>query len=158
MARARPDGYTLFIGNVTTNAITPIVHAKKFTINYDKDVVPVARLVDIPAFIVVTTKDFRAEDACRSDRLAKQNKGKVRYGHVGVGSYPHYDTEVFAKRAGIEMNAIPNKAGASGVLKDMATGDVQVVVPQRRELRPDDQGRADPAGRAHQSDAAARVS
>jgi len=127
MARAKPDGYTLFIGNVTTNAITPIVHAKKFSINYDKDVVPVARLVDIPAFIVVTTKDFAPKTLAEVVALAKQNKGKVRYGHVGVGSYPHYDTEVFSRRAGIEMNAIPNKAGASGVLKDMATGDVQVA-------------------------------
>lgn len=127
MARAKPDGYTLFIGNVSTNAITPIVHAKKFSINFEKDVVPVARLVDIPAFIVVTTKDFAPKTLPEVIALAKQNKGKVRYGHVGVGSYPHYDTEVFAKRAGIEMNAIPNKAGASGVLKDMATGDVQVA-------------------------------
>jgi tripartite-type tricarboxylate transporter receptor subunit TctC len=125
MARARPDGYTLFIGNVSTNAITPIVHAKKFSINYEKDVVPVARLVDIPAFIVVS-KDFPPKTLAEVVAHAKQNKGKVRYGHVGVGSYPHYDTEVFAKRAGIELNAIPNKAGASGVLKDMATGDVQV--------------------------------
>jgi tripartite-type tricarboxylate transporter receptor subunit TctC len=127
MARAKPDGYTLFIGNVTTNAITPIVHAKKFSINYEKDVVPIARLVDIPAFIVVTSKDFAPKTLGEVVALAKQNKGKVRYGHVGVGSYPHYDTEVFARRAGIEMNAIPNKAGASGVLKDMATGDVQVA-------------------------------
>src|SRR5262245_15448794 len=127
MARAKPDGYTLFIGNVSTNAITPIVHAKKFSINYEKDVVPVARLVDIPAFIVVASKDFAAKTLAEVVALAKQSKGKVRYGHVGVGSYPHYDTEVFAHRAGIEMNAIPNKAGASGVLKDMATGDVQVA-------------------------------
>ena len=125
MARAKPDGYTLFIGNVSTNAITPIVHAKKFSINYEKDVVPVARLVDIPAFILVA-KDFPPKTLPELIAYAKQNKGKVRYGHVGVGSYPHYDTEVFAKRAGgLDMIAIPNKAGASGVLKDMATGDVQ---------------------------------
>jgi len=38
----------------------------------------------------------------------------------------HYDTEVFARRAGnLDMIAIHNKAGASGVLKDMATGDIQ---------------------------------
>jgi tripartite-type tricarboxylate transporter receptor subunit TctC len=59
--------------------------------------------------------------------FAKKNKGKVRYGHVGVGSYPHYDMEVLAKRAGIELIAIPNKAGAAGILKDMATGDVQAA-------------------------------
>jgi tripartite-type tricarboxylate transporter receptor subunit TctC len=125
MARAKPDGYTLMIGNVSTNAITPILFPKKFAINYEKDVVPVARLVDIPAFVVVS-KDFAPKTLPELIAYAKQNKGKVRYGTVGVGSYPHYDTEVFAKRAGgLDLIAIPNKAGASGVLKDMATGDVQ---------------------------------
>jgi tripartite-type tricarboxylate transporter receptor subunit TctC len=125
MAHSKPDGYTLMIGNVSTNAITPILFPKKFAISYEKDVVPVARLVDIPAFVVVS-KDFAPKTLPELIAYAKQNKGKVRYGTVGVGSYPHYDTEVFAKRAGgLELIAIPNKAGASGVLKDMATGDVQ---------------------------------
>jgi tripartite-type tricarboxylate transporter receptor subunit TctC len=125
MAHSRPDGYTLMIGNVSTNAITPILFPKKFAISYEKDVVPVARLVDIPAFVVVS-KDFAPKTLPELIAYAKQNKGKVRYGTVGVGSYPHYDTEVFAKRAGgLDLIAIPNKAGASGVLKDMATGDVQ---------------------------------
>src|SRR5882672_9376110 len=44
MARARPDGYTLLIGNVSTNAITPLLFAKKMSINYEKDVTAVMRL------------------------------------------------------------------------------------------------------------------
>src|ERR1700681_780034 len=35
MARAKPDGYTLMIGNVTTNAITPILFKKKFNIDFE---------------------------------------------------------------------------------------------------------------------------
>jgi tripartite-type tricarboxylate transporter receptor subunit TctC len=127
MARSKPDGYTLMIGNVSTNATTPILFKKKFTIDYEKDVVPVARLVDVPAFIVVTTRDFAPKTMPEFIAYAKKNKGKVRYGHVGVGSYPQYDAEYFAKRAGIEMIGIPNKAGAAGILKDMATGDVQMA-------------------------------
>src|SRR6266478_7191562 len=38
MARARPDGYTLMIGNVSTNGLTPILLAKKMKIDYAKDV------------------------------------------------------------------------------------------------------------------------
>src|SRR5207344_566059 len=45
MARAKPDDYTLMVGNVSTNAITPVIFPTKFKINYDKDVVPVGRLV-----------------------------------------------------------------------------------------------------------------
>jgi tripartite-type tricarboxylate transporter receptor subunit TctC len=127
MARAKPDGYTLMIGNVSTNAITPVVFPKKFAIDYDKDVVPVARLVDIPEFLLVTTKDFQPKTVAEFVDHAKKNKGKVRYGSVGIGSYPHYDMAFFAAKAGLDMIHIPNKAGASGVVKDMAIGDVQAA-------------------------------
>jgi tripartite-type tricarboxylate transporter receptor subunit TctC len=127
MARAKPDGYTLMIGNVSTNAITPVVFPKKFAIDYDKDVAPVARLVDIPEFLLVTTKDFPPKTIAEFVDHAKKNKGKVRYGSVGIGSYPHYDMAFFAAKAGLDMIHIPNKAGASGVVKDMAIGDVQAA-------------------------------
>src|SRR5450755_1013324 len=39
MARAKPDGYTLLVGNVSTNAITPVIFPAKFKINYDRDVI-----------------------------------------------------------------------------------------------------------------------
>src|SRR6185312_4004073 len=91
MARSKPDGYTLMVGNVSTNAITPVIFPTKFKINYEKDVVPVGRLVDIPEFLIVTTKDFPPKNHAEMVAYAKEHKGKVRYGTVGVGSYPHYD-------------------------------------------------------------------
>lgn len=126
MARAKPDGYTVMIGNVSTNAITPVLFPQKFKIAYDKDVVPVTRLVDIPEFMVATTKDFPPKTVKELIDHAKKNPGKVRYGSVGVGSYPHYDAALFAKRAGdLDMVAIHNKAGASGVINDLVSGDSQ---------------------------------
>src|SRR5262245_31079793 len=62
MARARPDGYTLQVGNVSTNAITPVTFASKFKVNYARDVVPVTNLIDVPAFLVVTTTNFAVKD------------------------------------------------------------------------------------------------
>jgi tripartite-type tricarboxylate transporter receptor subunit TctC len=126
MAKATPDGYTLMIGNVTTNAITPVIYAKKFHTPYLQEVVPVTRLVDVPAFLLVTTTDFSVKSVPELIDYAKKNPGKTHYGTVGVGSYPHYDMAYFAKRAGdLDMVAIPNKNGASGVLQDMLRGDVQ---------------------------------
>jgi len=128
LARSAPDGYTLMIGNVSTNAITPILFPSKMALNYDKDVVPVMRLVDIPAFLVATTKDFPPKTVAEFIDYAKKNPSKVNYGTVGVGSYPHYDMALFAKRAGdLAMAGIPNKTGASGVINDMLTGTVQVA-------------------------------
>src|SRR3954467_620005 len=58
MARARPDGYTLQIGNPGTNALAPIVYKKKFKIDYDKDVTMVAALSEVPLVLAATSKDF----------------------------------------------------------------------------------------------------
>jgi len=128
MAKAAPDGYTLMVGNVSTNAITPVIYAKKFTINYEKDVVPVTRLVDVPAFLMVTSKNFAPKTVPELITYAKSHPGDIRYGTVGVGSYPHYDMAYFAKRAGnLDMVAFPNKAGAAGVIQDMLRGDVQAA-------------------------------
>jgi tripartite-type tricarboxylate transporter receptor subunit TctC len=128
MARATPDGYTLMLGNVTTNTITPILYHDKMHFNYDKDVVPVMRLVDIPEFLLVTTTDFAPKTVPEFVDYAKNNPGKVNYGSVGVGSYPDYDMALFAKRAGdLKMQGIPNKAGASGVINDMLTGSTHAA-------------------------------
>ncbi len=128
MVRSPADGYTLMIGNVSTNAITPIIYPEKFKIDYAKDVVPITNTVDIPAFLVATTKDFNIDSVAGLVDYAKKNPGRVRYGTVGPGSYPHYDMAYFAKRAGdLDLIAVPNKAGASGVINDMLTGSTQVA-------------------------------
>jgi tripartite-type tricarboxylate transporter receptor subunit TctC len=123
MTRGKPDGHTLMIGNVTTNAMTPVLFPKKFSIDYRKEVVAVSNLVDIPAFFLVTAKDFAPNTVAEFVAHARQHPGKLRYASAGVGSYPHFDMALFAKRANLDMVHIPNKAGGTGMLKDMGTGD-----------------------------------
>jgi tripartite-type tricarboxylate transporter receptor subunit TctC len=129
MVKSEPDGYTLMVGNVSTNAITPIIYAKKMNSDYQKTVVAVTNLVDVPAFLLVTTaNDFPPKTVAEFIDYAKKNPGKIRYGTVGIGSYPHYDMAYFAKRAGdLDLIALPNKNGASGVIQDMLRGDVQAA-------------------------------
>jgi tripartite-type tricarboxylate transporter receptor subunit TctC len=128
MVHSGADGYTLMIGNVSTNAITPIIYPQKFKIDYAKDVVPITDLVDIPAFLVATRKDFDVKSVPELIDYAKKHPGMVRYGTVGPGSYPHYDMAYFDKRAGgLDMIAIPNKSGAAGVINDMLNGSTQVT-------------------------------
>jgi len=128
LVRSPADGYTLMIGNVSTNAITPIIYPEKFKIDYANDVAPITDTVDIPAFLLATSRDFDVDSVSGLIDYAKKNPGRVRYGTVGPGSYPHYDMAYFAKRAGdLDMIAVPNKAGASGVINDMLTGSTQVA-------------------------------
>src|SRR5215468_9113233 len=129
MVKSAPDGYTLMIGNVSTNAITPIIYAKKMNTDYEKSVVAVTNLVDVPAFLLAATAgDFPVKSVPELIAYARQNPGKIRYGTVGVGSYPHYDMAYFAKRAGdLDLIALPNKNGASEVIQDMLRGDAQAA-------------------------------
>src|SRR3954452_17088982 len=128
MVKARPDGYTLQVGNPGTNVLAPIVYKDKFKIDYDKEVVMVSRLGEVPLILAATTKDFAPKNYGEFIALAKANPGKVRYASVGVGSNNHYDTEAFAQWAGIKLTHIPNKGGGGAITNDVLRGDVHAVL------------------------------
>jgi tripartite-type tricarboxylate transporter receptor subunit TctC len=128
MVKARPDGYTLQVGNPGTNVLTPIIYKDKFKIDYDKEVVMVTRLGEVPLILAATTKDFAPKNYGEFIALAKANPGKVRYASVGVGSNNHYDTEAFAQWAGLKLIHIPNKGGGAAITNDLVSGDAQVAL------------------------------
>ena len=127
MARSKPDGYTLLVGNVSTNAITPVLFEKKFSLNYEKSVISVSRLAIYPTFLITTAKNFEPKSVPEVVAYAKRNPGKLRYTSAGIGSFPHFDMEVFSRRAGVEMLHIPNKTGAAGMINDLVVGDAQLA-------------------------------
>jgi len=80
-----------------------------------------------PSFLITTTQNFDVKDVKSLVEHAKKNPGKVRYTSAGVGSFPHFDMEVFARRAGVDMVHIPNKTGAAGMINDLVVGDAQIA-------------------------------
>jgi tripartite-type tricarboxylate transporter receptor subunit TctC len=128
MVKAKPDGYTLQVGNPGTNVLAPIVYKDKFKIDYDKEVVMVSRLGEVPLILAATTKDFAPKNYGEFIALAKANPGKVRYASVGVGSNNHYDTEAFAQWAGLKLIHIPNKGGGAAITNDLVSGDAHVAL------------------------------
>jgi tripartite-type tricarboxylate transporter receptor subunit TctC len=127
LARSKPDGYTLMLGNVNTNVITPVIFPKKISFDYFQRVVPVARVADVASLLVATTTGFPPKTFAEFIAHAKQNPNKVRFSSVGVGSFIQFDMEILAKRAGVQLVHIPNKQGAAGSVKDIATGDAHVA-------------------------------
>jgi tripartite-type tricarboxylate transporter receptor subunit TctC len=128
MVKGKPDGYTLQVGNPGTNVLAPIVYKDKFKIDYDKEVVMVTRLGEVPLILAATTRDFAPKTYAEFIALAKANPGKVRYASVGVGSNNHYDTEAFAQWAGLKLVHIPNKGGGAAITNDLVSGDAQVAL------------------------------
>jgi tripartite-type tricarboxylate transporter receptor subunit TctC len=127
MARAKPDGYTIMVGNISTNCLTPVLLAKRMHIDYDRDVQIIARLADAPVFFLATTVNFPPKTFQEFIAYAKAHPGDVRYASAGIGAYQHVNTEILAKRAGgLDLVHIPFKDGGAGILKDVAGGDTHV--------------------------------
>jgi tripartite-type tricarboxylate transporter receptor subunit TctC len=127
LARAKPDGYTIMIGNISTNCLTPVLLAKRLHIDYDRDVQIIARTADAPVFFLATTSNFPPKTFQEFIAYAKAHPGDVRYASGGIGAYQHVNTEILAKRAGgLDLIHIPFKDGGSAILKDIASGDTQV--------------------------------
>src|SRR5688572_30605744 len=85
MAHAKPDGYTIMVGNISTNCLTPVLLGHKMRINYDRDIQIIARTADAPVFFLATTANFPPTTFKEFIDYAKKNE--VRYASAGVGAY-----------------------------------------------------------------------
>ena len=126
MARSRPDGHTLYVGNVSTNAITPVLFQKKFSINYEKDVVSVSRLAIYLLFLVTIRANFDIKSVVelvatrREFRQGALHQRRCR-------QLPAFRQRGLLRRAGVEMVHIPNKTGAAGMVNYLVVGDAQIA-------------------------------
>src|SRR5262245_29375250 len=109
-AKAAPDGYTLLVGNVSTNTINESVYAGQLSIRPSRDLAAVTKLVEIPHVVVVNAV-LPAKNIAELIALAKKEPGKLNFASVGLGSYPHLDMERFMRASGTVMTHVPYKGG-----------------------------------------------
>jgi tripartite-type tricarboxylate transporter receptor subunit TctC len=126
VAKAPADGYTLFVGNVSTNTINENTFAHQLQIKPSRDLVGIAKLVEIP-HIIATTAGFPANSVADLIALAKKDPGKINYGSAGLGSYPHLDMEKLQKAAGITLTHVPYKGGAGQMIPAIISGEAPVA-------------------------------
>src|SRR4051812_14361020 len=86
-AKAPADGYTLLVGNVSTNAINENIYAQTLSIKPSRDLAGIAKLVEIP-HIVVASAAFAPNNIAELVAAAKKDPGKINFASVGMGSYP----------------------------------------------------------------------
>jgi len=134
-AKAAPDGYTLLVGNVSTNAINESIYASQLSIRPSQDLVGITKLVEIP-HIVVANAAFAANSIAELIALAKKEPGKINFASVGMGSYPHLDMERLMKAAGIQLTHVPYKGGAGQAIPAMIGGEVQLAFFNMASLLP----------------------
>ena len=126
VAKAPADGYTLLVGNVSTNTINENTFAQQLQIKPSRDLVGVAKLVEIP-HIIATSANFPANSVADLVALAKKEPGKINYASAGLGSYPHLDMEKLQKAAGIKLTHIPYKGGAGQMIPAIIAGEAPVA-------------------------------
>jgi len=124
-AKAPPDGYTLLVGNVSTNAINESTFAGVMQTKPSRDLVGISKLVEIPHVLIAATS-FPPNTVAEVIEWAKRNPGKLNYASAGIGTYPHLDMLRLAKAAGIEVTHIPYKGGAGQMLPALISGEVQL--------------------------------
>jgi tripartite-type tricarboxylate transporter receptor subunit TctC len=122
-AQAQADGYTLLMGNISTNSINPILFAGKMRANAVKDLAGVTQLVAIPNFILGSPK-IPANTLSEAIEYARARPGQLNYG-APLGSYSHLDMLALTARAGIKMVHLPTK-GAGETLTNLLRGDSHI--------------------------------
>ena len=83
VARAEPDGYTLF--NVTNATLAAIPHLMKLTYDAETAFAPVALTGDLYSYLAVNP-DLPVADFAQFVAHAKANSGKLNFGSAGNGS------------------------------------------------------------------------
>lgn len=123
LVRSAPDGYTLILLS-TSHASNAAV----MKLNYDvtKDIKPIGLIAAGP-WILVANRTVGANDLGTLIKIAKANPGSVNYASSGQGSSTHLATELFAKRAGIQLTHIPYRSSGAG-LTDLLTNRVQIML------------------------------
>ena len=124
VARADPDGYTLFVAAGSIIVLNPMLYKK---LSYDpvKDFRMLALVTDLPVVMEVHPS-VPAKTVAEFVAYAKQNPGKLNFGSAGTGGTIHLAGEMFKQMAGIEMTHVPYK-GAGPALTDLLSGNIQVM-------------------------------
>lgn len=127
-AKARPDGYTLLLGVISTHGLHPALRQK---LPYDavKDFQPVALAVQVPMILVVNPKMLPAKDVKSLIAALKKDEGtgKHKFGSSGNGGISHLCVELFKQRAGIhDLTHVPYK-GTGPAFNDLFAGRLSLI-------------------------------
>lgn len=122
-ARADPDGYTLFIGNIGAIAINPTLYGGKLAYDPMRDLAPITLSSDAlnilmvhPSLPATSVKDLIA--------LARAQPNQLSYSSSGVGATDHLAGELFNRMAGVRTIHVPYKGGGPAAV-DLVAGNVQ---------------------------------
>ena len=137
VAKAAPDGYTLFLAPIGTVAINPSLYAN-LPFDTMRDFAAISQLTSLPMAMLVhpsvparTPKEFI--------EYARARPGQVNFASGGSGTGTHLAGELFKMLSGVEMTHVPYK-GNGPAMADLLAGRVLVMFDQISTALPQMQG------------------
>jgi tripartite-type tricarboxylate transporter receptor subunit TctC len=124
-ARAAPDGYTVYLGNVGTVAINPSLF-DTLSVKPQRDFIPITLVADTPG-ILIAGPNFPPNTLKELIDYVKARQGKINFASPGSGSLNRLEMEVFRRDAGLDMMHVPFKGGAAPAVNDILGGHVEVM-------------------------------
>lgn len=124
VAKAKPDGYTLLVGNVGTQAINQSLYAK-MPYNADTAFAPISMIAELP-FLMMASTSVPAKSVREFIALAKAEPGKRTFASSGNGGSPHLTAEIFQNATGVKLTHVPYKGGGPA-LTDLMAGHVDIL-------------------------------
>jgi tripartite-type tricarboxylate transporter receptor subunit TctC len=124
VARAQPDGYTLFLGTAGTLTITPVL-AKNVPFDPVNDFTPLTIAIETPICLLVH-KDLPVSSVAELVAYAKANPGKLSFGSSGPNTTHHLAGEFLKIATGIDMVHVPYRGGNPAMI-DFLAGQIPVL-------------------------------
>jgi tripartite-type tricarboxylate transporter receptor subunit TctC len=126
VARATPDGYTLFLHHIG-HSTAPTLY-RKLSYNSITDFEPIGLINEVP-MTLVARKDFPPKDLKDLIAYVKTNKDKVTYANAGIGAASHLCGMLFMAAVQVDLTTVPYK-GTADVMKDLLGGQVDFSCDQ----------------------------
>ncbi len=133
VARAAPDGYTLFLTTSGAVAITPHLHPDT---HYDplRDFAPISQVVSVTTTLVVRP-ELGVNSAKELVAMGKAKPATIPFASTGVGSPPHLALELFQSAADVKFVHGPSR-GAAPAITDLLGGQVTAMFADAPVLIP----------------------
>ncbi|WP_312568239.1 tripartite tricarboxylate transporter substrate binding protein [Comamonas sp.] len=123
-ARAKADGYTLFMGTVGTHAINQALY-KKLPYDPIKDFTPLSRVANVPNLLVVhPSRPYKTVK--EMIEYGKKHPSEITFGSPGSGASPHVSGALFQSMTGVELTHVPYK-GSAPAISDLLGNQIAVM-------------------------------
>lgn len=123
VAKAAPDGYTIFMSTIANTINTTLYRHLPF--GFERDFAPISQVATVPNVLVVNPS-VPAKTVQEFVAYAKDNPGKIYFASSGNGSSIHLSGELFNMVADVKLVHVPYKGSAPAVV-DLMSGQVQAM-------------------------------